>query len=214
MIFISNIITVIIIFLLTSLSSSSSLYHQYHNYQHHHDIIIFIFITWYQFHLLMLSSLASSPSPSSSFLSASQSASPPPVILTTITASRRYTVGEMYQRAGGLASTLPSRPSPAPATPEQRARVSLLPTSFDWRNVSGESYVSPVRDQGGCGSCYAFASMANLEAQVRIATRNQRQDVFSPQVSGVKVGGGRRRGREGVGRGRRRGERRGKERRG
>ncbi|ROT79070.1 cathepsin C [Penaeus vannamei] len=44
-----------------------------------------------------------------------------------------------------------------------------------------KSYVSPVRDQGGCGSCYAFASMANLEAQVRIATRNQRQDVFSPQ---------------------------------
>ncbi|XP_027236340.1 dipeptidyl peptidase 1 [Penaeus vannamei] len=93
----------------------------------------------------------------------------------------KYTVGEMYQRAGGLASTLPTRPPPAPATPEQRARVSLLPASFDWRNVSGESYVSPVRDQGGCGSCYAFASMANLEAQVRIATRNQRQDVFSPQ---------------------------------
>lgn len=75
-----------------------------------------------------------------------------------------------------------SRPVPAPATAEQKARVSLLPDSFDWRDVNGVSYVSPVRDQGSCGSCYAFASMANLESQVRIATQNQRQDVFSPQV--------------------------------
>lgn len=91
----------------------------------------------------------------------------------------------MYRRAGGIASTIPSRPSPAPATAEQKARVALLPKSFDWRNVSGVNYVSPVRDQGGCGSCYSFASMANLEAQVRIATKNQRQDVFSTQVGEV-----------------------------
>ncbi|KAK3852189.1 hypothetical protein Pcinc_041211 [Petrolisthes cinctipes] len=100
----------------------------------------------------------------------------------------KYTVREMYQRGGGLPSAQTSRPLPAPATPEQKARVALLPESWDWRDVEGVSYLSPVRDQGSCGSCYAFASMANLEAQIRIVTKNQRQDVFSPQdVVGCSV---------------------------
>ncbi|XP_045590304.2 dipeptidyl peptidase 1 [Procambarus clarkii] len=92
-----------------------------------------------------------------------------------------YTREEMQRRAGGLRSPGFVRPRPAPATAEQKARAALLPESFDWRDVDGVNYVSPVRDQGGCGSCFAFASMANLEAQLRIATRNERQDIFSPQ---------------------------------
>ena len=39
-----------------------------------------------------------------------------------------------------------------------------------------------IRDQANCGSCYAFASMASLESQVRILTNNTVQPVFSPQV--------------------------------
>ncbi|XP_071548235.1 dipeptidyl peptidase 1-like isoform X2 [Panulirus ornatus] len=93
----------------------------------------------------------------------------------------KYTQYEMMQRAGGSRSVLPALPSPAPTTSEQRARVSLLPENFDWRNVNGVNYVAPVRDQGGCGSCYTFASTGQLEARVRIATHNQRQDIFSPQ---------------------------------
>ncbi|XP_069186066.1 dipeptidyl peptidase 1 isoform X2 [Procambarus clarkii] len=93
----------------------------------------------------------------------------------------KYTVREMYQRGGGGRCAGHSRPFPAPATDLQKANAAYLPKNFDWRNVSGVNYISPVRDQGSCGSCYAFASMANLEAQVRIATRNQRQDVFSTQ---------------------------------
>ncbi|KAK8401603.1 hypothetical protein O3P69_001024 [Scylla paramamosain] len=93
----------------------------------------------------------------------------------------KFTTGEVQRRGGSVWPDLQSLPVPAPATAEQKARVALLPNSFDWRNVSGVNYVSPVRNQGSCGSCYAFASMANLESQVRIATQNQRQDVFSPQ---------------------------------
>lgn len=92
-----------------------------------------------------------------------------------------YTVKEMHLRAGGFASTIPKRPVPAPASAELKAKVALLPENLDWRNIDGENYVSPVRDQSACGSCYAFASTANLESQVRIATRNKRNDVFSPQ---------------------------------
>nr|ACG60902.1 cathepsin C [Penaeus chinensis] len=88
---------------------------------------------------------------------------------------------QMFLRAGGPGAVLSSPPSPAPATPEQKARVAFLPENFDWRNVEGVNYVSAVRDQASCGSCYTFASMAQLEARLRMVTRNQRQDVFSTQ---------------------------------
>lgn len=38
-----------------------------------------------------------------------------------------------------------------------------LPSSFDWRDYNGHSYIGPVRDQGNCGSCYAFAACAAAE---------------------------------------------------
>jgi len=39
----------------------------------------------------------------------------------------------------------------------------MLPTAFDWRNVAGHTYIGPVRNQGSCGSCYAFAAAACAE---------------------------------------------------
>ena len=56
-----------------------------------------------------------------------------------------------------------------------------LPSSWDWRNVNGVNYVSDVRNQGGCGSCYAFSSMGMLEARIRILTNNTLTPVFSTQ---------------------------------
>jgi cathepsin C len=56
-----------------------------------------------------------------------------------------------------------------------------VPASFDWRNVSGVNFVSPVRSQGSCGSCYAFASAGMMEARIRVRSNNKQQPILSPQ---------------------------------
>lgn len=46
------------------------------------------------------------------------------------------------------------------------------PAAFDWRNVNGQSYVSPIRNQGGCGSCVAFGTCATIETTFRVQRGN------------------------------------------
>jgi len=40
-----------------------------------------------------------------------------------------------------------------------------LPKSFDWRSYKKRRVISPVQNQGSCGSCWAFATAGNVEAR-------------------------------------------------
>lgn len=52
---------------------------------------------------------------------------------------------------------------------EETEIMADLPTSFDWRNNGGD-FTTPVRNQGNCGSCWAFAVTGTFESYKEIKT--------------------------------------------
>jgi hypothetical protein len=52
-----------------------------------------------------------------------------------------------------------------------------LPTLWDWRNINGRNYITAIKQQGGCGSCTAFGTVATVEAALRIAMQDPDLDV-------------------------------------
>ncbi len=55
---------------------------------------------------------------------------------------------------------------------ESRLGTVTLPTAFDWRNHDGHDYIGEVRNQGNCGSCYAFGATAAAEGSYNWITGN------------------------------------------
>lgn len=56
-------------------------------------------------------------------------------------------------------------------------KESELPESFDWRNKDGQDWMTPVKNQGGCGSCWAFSAVGAVEPQYNILTGNATLDL-------------------------------------
>ncbi len=48
------------------------------------------------------------------------------------------------------------------ACPPQRD----LPATFDWRSYNGRNYCTPIKQQDGCGCCWAFALIGSVESNI------------------------------------------------
>jgi C1A family cysteine protease len=83
-------------------------------------------------------------------------------------AERRQRLGITMPRATAMAAAAATAATAA-SYPAALTAAATLPASFDWRNVNGHSFVTPIKNQGGCGSCWAFASTAALESKALIA---------------------------------------------
>lgn len=66
--------------------------------------------------------------------------------------------------------------SAAPHDPTNDVPVDSLPSSVDWRT---KKVVTPVKNQGGCGSCWAFSTAETLESHIAIKTGKLME--FAPQ---------------------------------
>jgi C1A family cysteine protease len=69
------------------------------------------------------------------------------------------------------------------AVPLQKA-VPAAPNKFDLSNVGEKNYITAIRDQGNCGSCVAFGSLATIEGSVawQKQTPNPNTDLSEAQL--------------------------------
>ncbi len=81
--------------------------------------------------------------------------------------------------------------SDAPSVPMLGAAVQSLPTSYDWRALNG---VTPIKNQGNCGACWAFSTVGPLESQILLQNKTtvslSEQYLVSCNTSGWSCNGG------------------------
>ena len=57
---------------------------------------------------------------------------------------------------------------------------------FDWRDYQDKNWMTPVKDQGHCGSCWAFSAVGTVEAQYNIANNYSDYDLdLSEEINSI-----------------------------
>ncbi len=74
--------------------------------------------------------------------------------------------------------------------PPSDGKIKTLPSQFSWHNLDGKDWMSPVRDQDGCGSCWTFGTLAALEAAMNIYLDDSEFDYDLSEQHMVSCGAG------------------------
>jgi len=89
-------------------------------------------------------------------------------------------MNELADRTEAEFQTLRSKkysPSQHPVIDLSKGQLKANPASIDWRDLGA---VTPVKNQGGCGSCWAFSATETVESHYQIATN--KSVVLAPQT--------------------------------
>jgi putative hemolysin len=62
-------------------------------------------------------------------------------------------------------------------SPDQGPVTSTPPFSFDWRNQGGQNWMTSVKNQGSCGSCWAFSTAGVVEGAYNVQQGNPNLDL-------------------------------------
>jgi C1A family cysteine protease len=84
-----------------------------------------------------------------------------------------------------LASLIPASNLSLKAKSNKVSAEAVIPARVDWRNFGGHNYITGIRDQGECGSCYAFAATAVLESRILITSHTPDTDLDLSEQSMV-----------------------------
>ena len=61
---------------------------------------------------------------------------------------------------------------------------------FDWRNKEGKNWMTPVKDQGSCGSCWSFSALGAVEGAYNVQQNNPNLDLDLAEQELVSCNGG------------------------
>jgi len=64
---------------------------------------------------------------------------------------------------------------------EEGANIKPKNLKYNWSAINHTSFCRPIRDQGQCGSCWAFATVGLLEALWQLKNNKQLSDDLAPQ---------------------------------
>ncbi|MEZ5070672.1 MAG: C1 family peptidase [Bacteroidales bacterium] len=101
-----------------------------------------------------------------------------------------YYTGGIFVLPGALDPTDPDK-----AASTKSVGDSPYVKEFSWRNVHGQDWVTPVKNQGQCGSCWAFSAAGATEAMLNIHYNRHldynlsEQDLVSCGDAGSCLGG-------------------------
>jgi len=109
--------------------------------------------------------------------------------LTVTEAEGAYVDDIVLRKVPGQPTTPTITPTPTPTTTP--GTPGALPSAFDWRDQGG---VTSVKNQGSCGSCWAFGTVGPLEANIKIKDGIEEdlseQYLLSCNTNGWDCGGG------------------------